>query len=276
MRNFLNFVVRFHFFLLFIVLESFSLYLVVANNKEKNRIFLNSSNAVTGFIYENFNFLKEYLSLREQNEMLARENSQYLNSFENAYKSNIVTRKEIQDKEYQQQYYYIPARVINNSISKQYNYITLDKGSMAGVKPDMAVITTNGIVGVVRAVSTNYASVISVLNPKLGVSARIKKNNYFGSIVWEDRDYNTVSLKEIPNHVEISAGDTVITSGFSIIFPEGIPIGTITKFSQAPGGNFYDITVKLSTNFKTLSYVYVVQDLLKPEREALENSIDYD
>ena len=134
--------------------------------------------------------------------------------------------------------------------------------------------TVNGIVGVVRNVSENYASVISLLNTKLGISVKLKKNGYFGSASWSGMHYTDLSVKEIPNHVPIMIGDTIITSGYSTIFPEGIFIGTINKFTQKEGSNFYNISVKLSTNFKTLSYVYVVGDLLKTERIKLETIAD--
>lgn len=276
MENLLRLIQRFHFFILFVIIELISFFLLIDNNNEKNRIFMNSANVVSGYFYKNFNFATEYLSLREENEKLAAENAQYRNSFKNSFKSNIVRRQEIKDSLYQQQYLYIYARVINNSVNNQYNYLTLDKGRKHGIRENMAVITTNGIVGVVRGVSDNFASVISIVNRKLGISAKIKKNDYFGSVVWDGKEYSKVKLKEIPNHVQIEIGDTVITSGFSIIFPEGIPIGTIQEFTQESGGNFYDITLNLTTNLKTLSYVYVVANLLKKEQLELENTINDD
>ncbi len=270
MQNLFNFLLRFHFILLFLTLEIISITLIVNTNEKKEKVLLSSANYVTGFFYSNFNFITEYFSLVEMNETLSKENAQYRNSFVSAYKSNIVLKKEIIDEDYQQQYYYIAAKVINNSINRQHNYITLNQGKKAGIEEGMAVITVNGIVGVVRDVSENYASVISLLNTKLGISVKFKKNKYFGSASWSGVDYTNLSVEEIPNHVPIMIGDTVITSGYSTIFPEGIFIGTIKKFDQKEGSNFYNISVKLSTNFKTLSYVYVVGDLLKTERTKIE------
>lgn len=274
MQNLFNFIFRFHFILLFLALEITSITLIVTSNEKKEEILLSSANVVSGFFYSNFNFLTEYFSLEEMNEILSKENAQYRNSFVSAYKSNIVLKKEIIDKDYQQEFFYISAKVINNSIDRQHNYITLDKGQKAGITDGMAVITANGIVGVVRKVSENYASVISLLNTKLGISVKLKKNGYFGSASWSGQKYTILSVKEIPNHVPIMIGDTIITSGYSTIFPEGIFIGTIKKFEQKEGSNFYDISVELSTNFKTLSYVYVVGDLLKTERAELETIVD--
>lgn len=273
MQNLFNFIFRYHFILLFFALEITSITLIVQTNDKKEKVLLNSANSVSGYFYSHFNFIAEYFSLVEMNETLSKENAQYRNSFVSAYKSNIVLKKEIADDDYQQQYFYISARVINNSINRQHNYITLDKGRKAGLKEGMAVITLSGIVGVVRNVTDNYASVISLLNTRLGVSVKLKKNGYFGSASWVGVDYSYLSVKEIPNHVPIMIGDTIITSGYSTIFPEGIELGTINKFRQKEGSNFYDISVKLSTNFKTLSYVYVVGDLLKNERTELESTI---
>jgi len=270
MQNLFNFILRYHFALLFFALEITSISLLINTNNEKEKVLISSANSVSGYFYSHFNFIAEFFSLVEMNEILSKENAQFRNSFVSAYKSNIVLKKEIQDKEYQQQYYFISAKVINNSINRQNNYITLDKGQKAGIKEGMAVITIDGIVGVVRDVSENYSSVISVLNTKLGVSVKLKKNGYFGSASWAGTDYTSLYVKEIPNHVPIIIGDTIITSGYSTIFPEGILIGTINKFEQKQGSNFYNISVKLSTNFKTLSYVYVVGDLLKTERIELE------
>lgn len=273
MRNLLQLIFRYHFFLLFVGLEIFSFSLVVQSNSARNAVFVNSANQISGWFYRKVNLVHEYFLLKKRVEELEAENIKYQNSFEQSYKSNIVTIQEIKDGKYRQQYRYVTASVINNSVDKQYNYITLDRGSDAGIQPDMAVITSNGIVGVVHAVTRNYASVVSVLNRKLGISAKIKKNNYFGSISWDGMDYRYVKLKEIPNHVDITVGDTVITSGFSAMFPEGIPIGVIKEFSQEAGSNFYDISLMLNINFKSVSSVYVVQNLLKEERDLLQESI---
>lgn len=270
MQNLFNFIIRYHFLILFLTFQTISISLLVNSNKEKERVLFSSANAVTGFFYSQFNVITEFFSLVEMNETLSQENAQYRNSFVSAYKSNIVIKREIKDEEYQQQYFYIAAKVVNNSISSPNNYLTLDKGRKAGVEEGMAVIINNGIVGIIRDVSENYSSVISLLNTKLGVSVKLKKSGHFGSASWPGHDYTGINLKEIPNHVPIMIGDTVITSGYSTIFPEGILVGTIKKFEQKQGSNFYNITVKLSTNFKTLSYVYVVGDLLKQERLDLE------
>ena len=143
-------------------------------------------------------------------------------------------------------------RVLNNSVNQQYNYLMIDKGSAQGLKKDMGVISGQGVVGVVTDVSENFATVISVLNRNFRVSASILRNSYFGIIEWTGRDPSSVRLREIPSHVNVVPGDTVVTSGYSAIFPPNLMIGIVDEVK--PGeGNFYDISVNLSTNFRNLT-----------------------
>lgn len=185
--------------------------------------------------------------------------------------TNIICKKNILNDTVRR-YFYTQARVIKNSINKQYNYFTIDKGENDGIKPDMAVISYNGVAGIVHSTSEHYSTVISILNTKIGISAKIRKNEYFGSVIWNAKDYKKVILREIPNHVKLVIGDTVVTSGYSSIFPEGVPIGEISGFSGTSGGNFFEIEVKLLTNFKSLTYVYIVGNLLKEEQLNLEEN----
>ena len=144
------------------------------------------------------------------------------------------------------------------------------EGLITQVEKEMGVVSPHGIVGIVKNVSKNYCSVISILNSSLKISAKIKKNQYFGSLSWSGIHYNQAILSEIPSHVKLDIGDTIITSGYSTIFPEGEIIGVITEFEQKKGGDFYEITVQLSTNFKNLSYVHIIGNLLKEEQLQLE------
>jgi rod shape-determining protein MreC len=169
-------------------------------------------------------------------------------------------------------YIFTSAKVISNSVNKQLNYITLNKGSRHGIKPDMGIIDASGIVGVITDVSPNYSTGLSMLNRRLSVPAKITKNNYFGSLVWDGENYNSADLREIPFHIIVNVGDTVVTSGYSNVFPEGIMIGTIKKFDVESGTNFYNIKVELSTNFKTLKYVEVVQNTKRSELKNIEKN----
>jgi rod shape-determining protein MreC len=252
------------------LLEVTAFLLIVQNNKYQSASFLNSSNYVAGEVYSSVTSATQYLNLGVVNEQLANENAQYRNMMISSFVFYKDTSKTIIDTIRNQKYTFKQAKVINNSVNRQDNYITLNKGSLHGIKPDMAVITSNGIVGVVRAVSKNFSSVISVLNSNMRVSAKLRKSDYFGSLSWTGSDYRFATLSEVPTHVKIVKGDTIVTSGFSGIFPEDIPVGVVDKVELPEGSNFYEISVKLKTDFKNISYVYVVNNLLRKELTDIE------
>ena len=276
MRNLFAFIWKYYFVFLFILLEIIASFLIVQNNSFHKASFLNSSNVISASIFNTTNNISGYLGLRSTNELLAVENeklhAQSILSFAKFY-TNLWR---INDTIYEQQYTYLSARVINNSIYKRNNYLTLNKGNRHGIKQEMAVISSNGIVGIVKDVSGNFSSVLSVLHKNSKISAKIKKNGYFGSLVWDGADFKICTLSDIPNHVKISKGDAIVTSKYSAIFPEGISIGNIVDFKINPGDNFYTISVKLSTDFSNLSYVYVVNNLMKGEQITLEEKSQID
>ncbi len=245
------------------------LLLVSYNNFQKTE-FLNSSNAVAGNLYKKVSSTTDYLALAKTNEELNKENARLNNILANSFKMSADSSILYTDSLYQQQYIYRTAKIINNSVNKQLNYITLDKGSVHGIKPEMAVVTNLGVVGVVKSVSKNFSTAISLLNSRISVSSKIKKNNYFGSLTWDGKDYKTARLLEIPVHVSIQAGDTIVTSGFSSIFPEGLLLGTIQEVLPSSGGNFHEVSIAFTNDFKSLSYVMVIGDLMKTERIELE------
>jgi len=225
---------------------------------------------ITGGVYDRISSVADYLTLAKTNEELNRENARLNNIMAESFKMSADSSFFYQDSIYQQQYIYRTAKIINNSVNKQLNYITLNKGRVHGIKPEMAVVTANGAVGVVKSVSRNFSTVISLLNSRLRVSAKIKKNDYFGSLTWDGKDYRSARLFEIPFHVQIQTGDTIVTSGFSSIFPEGMLLGTVQKVLPTSGGNFHEVLVTFSNDFKNLSYVKVIGDLMKTERVELE------
>lgn len=271
MKNLLQFIIRFHFAILFVLIELVCLLLVVRYNNYHNVKFLNSSNSFCAVIYSGVHSLQEYFSLAQTNEELARENARLHNLMESSYRLSEDSILQIVDTAYRQQYLYRWAQVINNTVNRQQNNIILNRGRKQGIEPEMGVVTPQGVVGIVRSVSDNYATVISLLNKQFRVSAKIRKNGYFGSLTWDGKDYRKARLYEIPYHVPINIGDTIETSSYSAIFPEGVLIGTVCDYKRTSGGNFHDIVVELSVDFKSLSYVEVVGDLLKEERLELEN-----
>ena len=273
MRSLLNFLLRIHFLLLFILIEVFSFSLLVNNNNFHKARFVNFTRQFAGKFYDKTTKLKEYLSLVEENERLAKENNRLLNIIESTYKSDDFFFRSINDTILNQRYKYTSARVINNSINKKHNFLTLDKGRQQGLKPEMAVVSNGSIVGVVKGVSNNYATVISLLNLDLRISAKVKKNGYFGSLNWKGSDYQSAILNEIPLHANILVGDTIVTSGYSSIFPEGVLIGFIKDFEDK-SGSFYEIEVELSTEFKSLDNVNVIGNLLQTEILELEKEAE--
>ena len=180
----------------------------------------------------------------------------------------------VNDTLYKQQYKYVVAKVVLNTVGKRNNYIMLDKGSRSGIQKDMAVITSRGVVGTVVNVSENFSWVMSMLNKHTRISGRIIKNGQMGTIVWNGVDHLYGTLTDIPAHVKIAKGDTIMSSGFSYIFPEGLMIGTISDFRVEQGDHFYTIPFKFSVDFNSLQYVYVVRNLMKNEQETLEKSME--
>jgi rod shape-determining protein MreC len=278
MRNLLRFIINYQFALLFLIIEIISISLVVRGNKYQQARYINFSQNINGYFSKKINNFLQYFSLTEINTQLFYENGNLKNELENLKESgslNIIKKLQLNDTLNKQQYTYVIAKVINNSVNKQYNFITLDKGSLDGLKPDMAVISQSGAIGKVESVSEHYALVMSVLNRNLKISAKIKKNNYFGSFEWSGISYRTGSLNEIPLHVKLSKGDTIITTGFSSIFPAGILVGYISDFSILDG-SFYKINVRIANDFKNLYYVYVLTNHQKEEQQLLENLYKHD
>ena len=271
MRDLLRFLIKFHFPILFLILEMVCLVLMVNNTNYQRAKFLNSSNRLTGEVYLSFHNAGQYFSLRKANEELARDNAalrarifsglpseEFVDSLINSTKDSLLS------------YRLIAVRVINNSVNKGFNYLTLDKGSSDGIKPDMGIICGNGVVGIVIDVSENFSTALSLLNPMTRISARLKHSKYYGTVLWQDRDYQRADLTEIPFHVELQIGDSVATSGYSVIFPENILIGTISSFSKGEGKNFYQIKLDLAADFKNLYNVYVIENRSAEERIKLE------
>lgn len=275
MRNLLRFIVNNQFTLLFIVLEFIALYLVVKGNNYQEARYNNMSQNVSAYFSQKvFGFVR-YFSLGDENQQLVKENSELKNLLEQYRTENLPSNSTFNDTVYHHQFTYNTARVINNSVNKQYNYITVNRGSVDGIQPDMPVISSEGIVGKVESVSDHYALIMSLLNRNMLLSAKLKKNNYFGSFEWSGTQYQKGYLNEIPLHVNIAIGDTIVTSGFSSTFPEGILVGYVTDFSPK-GGSFYNISVKIAADFKKLHNVYIITNSKKNEQQLLESTAKHD
>lgn len=272
MRNLLRLIFKHHFLILFLLIESFSLFLLFSANPYQRVRFYSASHKVSGRISTRVENWRDYISLYSDNRKLSEENARLYNQLRTSFSMVNADTSYAGDSLAPRKYFYFTARVINNTVNKQYNYITLDKGERSGIGPEMAVISSDGIVGIVKTVTPNYAAVLSVLNRDFIISAKIKKNGYFGPLSWNGNAPDRVTLVDIPHHVKVSKGDTVITSGYGGVFPEGYLIGTIADF-RLKGGNYYEISVKLSNDFRKLNFVQVIQNRGKQEIDSIENVV---
>jgi rod shape-determining protein MreC len=270
MQNLLRLIIRFSFQIIFVILEVIALTLVFQRNPLPHARFFQFSQDVNGFFYAQTNQFTRFFHLTDENSILVTENARLryelatrpLNSSGRDSIAGLSRPGYVFD--------FIPARVVNNSINKQNNYITLNVGYLQGVRQDMGVVGPEGIVGVVRNVSANFSTVISVLNSKFKGSVKLQSNDYFGTLSWPGDSYREALVTEIPGHAPVYEGDIIITSGFSTIFPEGEMVGSVIKVDRTPAGSFYELTISLNQDFKKLTRVYVIRNFNKTEQETLE------
>lgn len=269
MLRLLNFLYNYRAFFTFLSLEFFCAWLWVENSQYQNTQFFNSSNRIAAAIMGAAQRTKEYLSLRNINRELSEENAQLRTLVERLNSSDLppsftdsLTRFE-----------FIGAKVINNSVAQFKNHITINRGSDLGLLPGMAVISAAGIVGKVKSVSDHFAVVTSMLNTDEHVSSVLKRTGNFGTSQWDGIDPQFVKLHYVPRHVKPEIGDSVVTSGYNAVFPEGILIGIVRQVDLKKEAQFYDIRVELAQDFGKLAYVKVVKSELKHELDSLEQHI---
>jgi rod shape-determining protein MreC len=243
--------------------------MVVQNNYQK-ATFLNYTGLLSGSVFSTYNRISDYFSLKKANDALALENAQLktrLNLSETIYDT-------CQYRDVDTLYRYFHAKVISSSIGKQKNFIMLNKGRAHGIKKDMGVISHSGMVGTVVDVSENFSRVMPAINTSYKINARILKNQHIGNIEWDGYDYKTCLLTDVPSHVFLAEGDTIVTSGNSFIFPEGILIGVVENTINQEGEKFIKAKVRFSVDFNNLYYVYVIHNLNREEQLRL-NSANY-
>lgn len=268
MKNLFLFFWKNNFTIVFLLLQVFCFYLIIQNNKYHNTTWYNSSNKVAGDIMSAVNSVTQYLNLKNSNRDLAEENA--------SLKSMLaaLTMDSVPDYLYQDtsgKFVFHSARVVNNSFIRRNNYLTIDKGSLDGIKPEMGVIGPNGIVGQVKDVSPHYATVISFLHKNSRMSAGFKNSRFFGSLSWPGMNPREALLSDIARHVKFSKGDTIVTTAYSALFPEGIMVGTVKDFEARDGSSFFNITIELSTDFTNLHYVYAIENKHQEEIKSLES-----
>lgn len=256
--------------LLFLGLEILCFVMVVSFNDYQRSSFLSSANRVSGHIYASTSRIYHFFSLVDENKILSMENVRLRNQIDEWKSRGIAALPNLGDTLPQPQYYYREAKVINNSVNKLRNFMTIDKGRASGIAKDMAVVSPQGVVGTVWNTSENFATVIPLINTQLKISGRLKSTNYFGSIEWDGLSSRYVWLTEIPIHAPVSMGDSVVTSGYSSIFPDDLLIGEVDDVETDKGGGFYNIRVKLVVDFQSVSYVQVIENRLQKEQIELE------
>ncbi|MEO1262328.1 MAG: rod shape-determining protein MreC [Bacteroidota bacterium] len=274
MFNLVQLFLRLSGFFVFLLLEIICFTMVVKYNQTQQGIYVNSINRGTGFLQKIGANTSYYLSLDDENYRLSRANARLL---EKLYNEGIDTTSV--DSTFQQndtmQFDIQIARIINNTVNNHHNYLTLDKGTDDGASAHLGLITEDGVVGIIRKVSKRYSVAMSMLHRQMRVSAKVKGTHYPGSLIWNEDEKSTrlFTLLEVPKHAEVAEGDTVITSGFSSIFPEGVMLGTIEKINLKPGSHAFEISVKSKVDMTNLQYVYIVKNLFKKEQQELETAV---
>ena len=271
MYNVIQLFVKYGAHILFVVLEIICFYLIINYNLVQKEILLNSSNVYAAKISEQQSKITQFANLRRQNDSLMHENSTLIENLINIeYSSDRIPEA---DSLYTQ-YSLIPTTICNSTVHLRNNHFTLCKGSREGIRKDMGVISSHhGIIGIVRNVSDNFSHVMSLLNSQTQISCAIKNKKGHGSLVWKSMDPQRMTLEAIAKHEKIAIGDTVITSGFSTMFPRGIFVGKIEKYEVMPGSNSYNITVKLFNDLSNVRYAYVIKNRFGEEQSKLEKEV---
>ncbi len=269
MQRLFKFIYQYRSFFTFITLEILCFFLIIQNNRFQSASFFNSTNFVSASILNLTTDIQDYFYLDEVNQRLAEENARLQKLIED---QAIVDSTAIKiDSVYQ--FKFITARVINNATKWQNNSLTIDKGLMDGIEREMGVLGSGGVVGKVRYASNRYGVLTSLLHSKFTVSSRIKNKVELCTTEWDGVDPGYVQIRFVPRHHVIEIGDSVLTSGYNAIFPKDIPIGVITDINISPEETFYSITAKLVNDFSTLSYVHVVVNRFKIEKDSIESLI---
>ena len=276
MHKLLEFLIGRRHWLLFIVCEIIAFTLLYRYNAYQRNVMFSSANVVSGYMMSVSGSVSSFFNLRTENKQLFDRNRQLeleiltLQHQLNAMKSNTLSYDGIMTDALFTTYEYISAEVVNNSVTRLLNYITINKGYKDGIEPDMGVISTHGVVGIVSTVNNRFSVIIPLLNPKWGLSCKLFHSNYYGTLAWDGRDARYTTLEELPTHAEFHEGDTVVTSGFSAIFPPGIIVGTVANSDISASSGFYSLKVKLATDFRNLTTVWVVKNNLQKEQWAVE------
>ncbi len=270
MQQIFNFIFKNSILLLFLLLLGISLTLTIQSHSYHRSQAVTSANAISGYVYSQVNNIEEYLSLKEQNEALAGENARLKKILFNT--QDTANTPPVQLPDVMGNFAVIQSKVIRNSYNVHENYFTINSGRNQGVKPDMGVVSSLGVVGIVENTSGNYATVISILNLKFKLDAKIKKNNHFGTLTWDGKNTGFAQLIDVPRLATVQKGDTIVTGAESRIFPENIPIGTIDKVYVDKKTNYYTLNIRLFNDMTSLGHVYIIENKDRDEIIKLEET----
>jgi rod shape-determining protein MreC len=279
-KNLIDFITRYNYWFLFLLLEVISFVLLFQFNSYQGSVWFTSANVVSGKVYETSSEVESFFALSQVNEQLTQRNvllEQQVKALQEKLTSVTQDSSYLRNNQYQYLagYKYIPAKVVSNSVDKYNNLITLDKGSADGVKKDMGVACGNGIVGIVFMTSEHYSIVIPVLNSQSNISCTIKGRGYFGYLHWKGGDASMAYVDDVPRHARFKLYDTIVTSGYSSVFPPGMLVGKILHVYNSSDGLSYRLKIKLSTDFASLRDVCVIDNSVMNERlELLRASQD--
>lgn len=273
MRTLLDFLKKYNYIILFVLLEIVSVIFITMNSYYQSSKIVSWTNSVAGSWYNGISSINGYFGLKHENELLAKENAELRAHTASSYIYYTKTDFSINDTVYRQRYNYQEAQVIKNSWSQQSNFIMINKGRNQGIKTDMAVISPQGIVGVVVNTTKNFSTIMPVLHPDSRNSVKIKRTGSNGTLVWNGKDYRYASVIDIPSTHKLYKNDTIITSGLANDFPEGILVGYITGLSTVKGSGFYDVKIRLATDFNRLDHVYIIDNRFKSEQDSLEGEL---
>ena len=263
------FIKRYNYVFVFLLLEIFSIIFITQNSNYQGSKIVQAGNAVAGRCYGTMSLIRDYFGLRKENERLAAENAELRARLESSYISYNLREFVHEDTVYKQRYSYTEARVVKNSWNQTNNYIMINKGRLQGVHLDQAVISPQGIVGVVVNTTDNFATVMPVLHSNSRNSVRINRINTNGSLLWRGGDFRFATLVDIPTTHTLKTNDTIVTSGMANDFPEGVMVGFVDKVMTERGSGFYTIKVRLATEFNKLDHVYIIDNRFKAEQDSL-------
>lgn len=268
MRNLIDFFIKYSSWFVFIFYTILSCVLLFKNNPYQQSVYLTSANSIASTIYSGISNVTSYFYLRDINEDLQQRNATLemeVLALRNKVKEYQIQLPDTLINADGHQFDFTIARVISNSITWQQNYITINKGKEDGITGEMGVVDQNGVVGIIDNVGAHSARIISLLNPNLRLSCKVKGSDFFGSLVWDGKSPYYAILEEMPRHVKFEKGDTIVTSGYSAVFPEGIIVGQIEEQLNSGGDNFFSLRIKLSTDFTQLSTVRILENNMKEE-----------